>query len=165
MWTSATTVTGMQGGDIGDEGHIHIMRIALVWEGVCAEPPVDHPKAKERWARLRGRDEDWERVVRSWTIHEKPLQRIYALHLKGVPVDIFTFVGPEFADALRDHLERLYVEVGRVEYYESADHVARMLRISPDVQYVIDSDPARLELYGRHKAKAAKMGDDWGQFI
>lgn len=154
----------MQGGDIGEEGTVHVMRVALVWEGVCAEPPTDHPKAKERWARLRGGDENWERVVRSWTIHEKPLQRIYAMHLRGIPVDVVTYQGYEFGEALRDHLYRLLVDVSRVEYFESVDHFARALRISPDIQYVVDSDPARLAVYG-HRARPTAMGEDWGQYI
>lgn len=154
----------MKGGDIGDEGGVHVIRVALVWEGVCAEPPRENPGLRERVARIRGREEDWEKVVRSWTVHEKPLGRIYAMHMRGIPVDIVTYLGYEYCEALRDYLEHLLVDVSRVEYFEDAEHFARALRISPDIQYVVDSDSARLKVYG-HRAMAVRMGDDWGQFI
>lgn len=151
-------------GDIGDVGGIHVIRVALVWEGVCAEPPTQHAGLRERVARIRQRDEDWERAVRSWTVHEKPLGRIYAMHLRGIPVDMVTFQGYEFCEALRDYLDHLLVDVARCEFFEDAEHFARALRISPDIQYVVDSDPVRLKTYG-HRAMAANMGDDWGQYI
>lgn len=141
------------------------MRVVLVWEGVIATPPPERGlDLKERYRRLREKDTNWLRVVRSWEIHEKPLQRIYSLAIRGVPTDIVTYLGDEYADALRDHLDRMLIDVGRVEYFESAEHLARSLRISPDIQYVVDSDPARLAAYGR-KALGVEMGDDWGRFI
>jgi hypothetical protein len=112
----------------------------------------------------RGDIGDPGRIGRSWEIFDAPLQRIYALYVRGVPVDIVTFLGEEYCDALRDHLDRLLVAVSRVENFESAEHLARSLRISPEIQYVVDSDPERLEHYGR-RGMAVKRGDDWGMII
>jgi hypothetical protein len=135
------------------------MRVVLVWEGVCAEPPSG--KARDRLSRLRG---DWGRIVRSWTIHEKPLQRIAWADARDMPVDIVTFEGEEYCEALVERLDRMHVAVARVDWYEDAQAFARDLRVSRDIQYVVDSDPARLALYGR-RALAVNLGDDWGQLI
>ena len=152
----------MERGDIGEVGW-HPMRIVLIWEGVCASPP-ERPGLRERFAQRRGRSEDWDAAVRAWEVHEKPLQRVVAIDMRGIPVDIVTFLGEEYADALRDRLDRMHVPVTRVDWYEDVASFARDLRMSPDVQHVVDSDSERLKHYGR-RGLAVQLGDDWGRFV
>lgn len=144
------------------------MRVALVWEGVCALPPEEPATTslRDRYRRFRDRggEVNWERVVRSWQIMNKPLQRIYSLSIRDIPVDMITYLGEEYCDALRDYLDHLLISVARVEYFESPEHFARSLRIAPDIQYVVDSDPERLKVYGRRGLEVT-IGEDWGMFI
>lgn len=139
----------------------------LIWEGVCAKPPKSPQDVsfKDRLKRLQGREStNWAHVVRTWEIFEVPLARIYPMVGRGIAVDIVTFLGEEYCDALRDRLELMHVEPTRVDWYEDVASFARDLRTSPAIQYVVDSDPERLTYYGG-RGLAATLGDDWGKYI
>lgn len=143
-----------------------VPRIVLIWEGVCAKPPEEAAVSfKDRYKRLVGREStNWMHVVRQWEIFEQPLGRIYAMTMRGMAVDIVTFLGEDYCDALRERLELMHVEPTRVDWYEDAASFARDLRTSAAVQYVVDSDPERLSHYGR-RGLAATLGDDWGKYL
>jgi hypothetical protein len=154
-------------GDIGDLSMSRVQRIVLIWEGVCAKPPQSKQDVsfKDRLKRLQGREStNWHHVVRQWEIFELPLARIHAMTTRGTAVDVVTFLGEEYCNALRERLELMHVEPTRVDWYEDVASFARDLRTSPAVQYVVDSDPERLKRYGG-RAMAATLGDDWGKYI
>lgn len=155
----------MERGDIGDARMSRVPRVVLIWEGVCAAPPEkDVQTMKDRFDRWTNKEVNWARIVRSWQIFEQPLQRIEAMAYRGIPVDIVTFLGEDYCDALRDRLDLMHVEPARVDWYEDAAAFARDLRTSRAIEYVVDSDPERLKLYGK-RGMATTLGEDWGKFI
>jgi hypothetical protein len=149
----------MQGGDIAAGWESN--RVVLVWEGTCGTQPQGAAALRERMLRMRGR---WEEVVKMWGFIEAPLQRAFALAYKNIPVDTITFIDPEFAEALEAMLERIGARIHRVEWYENPEDYARVLNVSRDVTYVVDSDPKRLAIFG-HRALPVVHGEDFGQWI
>jgi hypothetical protein len=149
----------MQGGDIASGWETN--RIVLVWEGVCGTRPTGAAAIKDRYYRARG---DWDEVVRLWGFQVKPLQRAYALAYKNIPVDVVTFIAPEFREALEDRLGTMDVRIARVEWYEDPETFASVLLMSRDIDHVVDSDRKRLKLYGR-RAYFAEHGGDFGAWM
>lgn len=134
----------MQHGDISSEVP---QRILVVWEDTLADVP-DRLRTVESVARVAHR---WERAVRCW--HARPLARGRCWQVSnqlGVQLQVVTFLGDGFAEALERRLDDGGWPVrGTVEAYDNPGALGRELAGRQDVLQVVDGQENRFLHYGR----------------
>lgn len=134
----------MQGGDISAELP---KRILIVWEDTLADVP-EGMVGLEKLARKAHR---WDRAVRMW--HARPLARGRCWQVAnqlGVRLQVVTFLGPGFANALEQRLDdNGWPVMGTVEDYANPGALGRELAGRADVLQVVDGLENRFLHYGR----------------
>jgi hypothetical protein len=118
---------------------------ALVFEGLLATPPTGASKALEL---LRRRKNDWDGVLRTWTVNELPLKALSdSINRLGLGTDIYTFLDPEAPDAIDKWLMRKGVSTP-VYFYESPEMLEYDLRFQRAVRVVYTSDEEVAKVLG-----------------
>lgn len=131
----------MQGGDISNEV---TPRLLVVFEGLIGVLP---PQAARREAIAR-KMHQWSYAVSYWEIHEgigKAIwDQVWRFHRH---IDVVTFLGKGFAEALEARLDDEQLPTGRV-LSTTPDRLARQIASMPDVAAVYDPEPTRRFRYG-----------------
>lgn len=134
----------MQRGDISGEAP---KRILLVWEDTLADVRPSRALQEAAFRKTR----QWKRAVRCWD--ERPLSRGRCWQVSnqlGVRLQVVTFLGEGFADALEDRLDAEgWPVVSYVEQYPNPGALGRELAGRQDVLQVVDGLENRFLHYGR----------------
>lgn len=144
----------MQGGDISNGFQPCLL---VVFEGLLGIPPETETR-KRRW-KLR-KPTAREQVAE----HEINILLLHQIRRTPYPVEVVTFQGPEFAEAVEQRLEDLHALVRRV-WATSPQELARIHLQLPDIAAIYDPDPQRALLtygsLGRHllPASAPHLGE------
>lgn len=124
----------MQGGDISSEVS---PRLVIAFEGMLGIlPDRSAAFAAEKIAR---RMRQWKRAVRTYEINE-PLAHVIwdtAWRYKYM-VDVVTYLGEDFAEALTERLDTEGLPIGRV-WADQPHLLARRLAHMPDVAAIFDN--------------------------
>lgn len=133
----------MRGNDLGNR---IVPRDVLVWEGLLGLLPDERTRKQE--AKFRSRRK-WQQAVDLYQINEIMARKIWDLAWRfDVEVNLLTFLGPEFAEALEARvIDRENLPLRHV-WSERPDAFARSLAYQPDLRHVYDPDPAHQFLYG-----------------
>lgn len=132
----------MQGGDISNEVS---PRLLIVFEGLLGILPDSKARAAESVARKARR---WKRAVKTYEINEPMARAIWDVTWRyHQSVDVVTYLGDEFADALRDRLDEESLPIGHVM---ATEHhlLARRLAYAPDIAAVYHANPEHRFTYG-----------------
>jgi hypothetical protein len=124
----------MQGGDISNEVS---PRLVLVYEGLLGLLPTPRARAGESLAR---KARQWKRAVKAYEINE-PLARVIwdTVWRYRYSVDVITYLGEDFAEAVEWRLDVEGLPVGRV-WADNPQRLARRLALMPDVAAVYDNE-------------------------
>lgn len=124
----------MQNGDISNEVS---PRLVLVYEGLLGLLPTPRARAGEALAR---KTHQWKRAAKAYEINE-PLARVIwdTVWRYRYSVDVITYLGEDFADAVEARLDDEGLPVGRV-WADSPQRLARRLALMPDVAAVYDNE-------------------------
>lgn len=130
----------MQGGDIGS---FAVFRVYCVWEDTIAVASRQAGGLLNRIQRYR-RDADVQ-----WEVLQSALESLLDLQRHNVAINVVTFTNEETAEHIRQTLSKLAPDLmyADVEYYDIGDF-GRMLSLTADVKYVIDSNHGRANLWG-----------------
>lgn len=130
-------------------------RILLVAEGALIGLADD--KMFDKWVARRR----WDKAVECWFINELMARQILYLYWKkDVNIELVTFIGQEFCDALRTRMERESIPVSMV-WFTTPTILARRIAYMPDLSSIYDPDPDRWLLYGskgRYIQKESQLG-------
>lgn len=132
----------MQGGDISNEV---VPRLVIVFENLLGLLPSKVDEAKlASYLRFRR----WKRAANLFTLNEMLAARIWDVTWRlNFSVDVITYIGPEFAEALEHRIDREGLPVGHV-WHEDPYVLARKLAYMPHVACVYDPDPRHQFTYG-----------------
>jgi hypothetical protein len=144
----------VQGGDISNGFQPCLL---VVFEGLLGLPPKQEAR-KRRW-KLR------KPTVRE-TVAEYEINTLLLAQIRRTPypVEVVTFEGPEFAEAVEERLDGLHALVRRV-WATTPNELARIHITHPDVAAIYDPDYYRALLTygtkGRHlpPASAPRLGE------
>lgn len=132
----------MQKGELSNEV---LPRIYVVFEGLVGVLPDARHKALEALHRRRGH---WDKAVNQYTLSintKQGLRDIYWRH--HYRVDVLTFYGNDFADAVRDRLDSANLLFGDVVAYDPQE-LQYELTYDRSILAVLDPDPAHVLTYG-----------------
>lgn len=120
-------------------------RILIVWENLLGLVPAKTDQAKlTTYLRLHR----WKRAAQLFQINEPLAARIWYVQWKlRYSVDVVTYIGPEFRDALEERLADEDLPIGHVRY-EQPHKLARHLAYEPATAAVYDPDPSHRFTYG-----------------
>lgn len=144
----------MQGGDLSNDFQPCFL---VVFEGLLGLPPQEG-KRKSWWKREKS---DAASQIATYQTNFLLLGQIRRVQY---PVEVVTFMGPQFVRPIEKRLEDLHALVRRV-WYTTPSELARVHLFLPDVAAVFDPDPSRaFALYGslgRHllPENAAQFGE------
>jgi hypothetical protein len=124
----------MQGGDISNEVS---PRLVVVFEGLLGNLPTSRTRAGEAVAR---RAHQWKRAVKAYEINE-PLAHVIwdTVWRHRYSVDVITYLGDEFAEALEWRLDIEGLPIGRI-WADEPKKLARRLAHMPDVAAIFDNE-------------------------
>lgn len=122
----------MQGGDISADFHPCLL---VVFEGLLGLPP-EPKRRKLPWKLRKPTAKD---LVAEYEINLVLLNQI---RRTPYPVEVVTFLGPEFAEAVEARLEDLHALVRRV-WSTTRTELARVHITLPDVAAIYDPDASR----------------------
>lgn len=123
----------MQGNDISNE---YQSTLLVVFEGLLGIPPTGK-YAKSWWKRAKS---EAETQVAAYGINGLLLAQIR--RLEDQPVEVVTFLGPQFVAPIEKRLEELHAVVRNV-WYTTPDSLARVHLTHPDVTAIYDPDRMR----------------------
>lgn len=75
----------------------------------------------------------------------------------NIAVEVVTFMGDEVADQAADFMAKYDMPVASVESAKF-DWFCQSLQWRPDVSYVVDTEPERIQRYGQHGYVATRGG-------
>jgi hypothetical protein len=88
------------------------------------------------------------RPVSGWVLYDDMVKRIlWLFHKKDVHIEVVTYLGDDFAEALAEWLDDEMVPVSRV-WSTTPGALARNIAYMPDLACVYDPDPSRWLSYG-----------------
>ncbi len=132
----------MRKGELSNEV---LPRVFVVFEGLLGVLPDVKASALEALARKRGK---WDKAVSYYEISDFTSQGIRDLYWRHrFRVDIITFLGDGFRDALVDELNRRVLMFGDVIAYTEADLMAD-LTYDRSIIKVLDPDSSHVLRYG-----------------
>ena len=122
--------------------------MVVVLEGVLATPKF---KGRRRKRLLPAEEWDWEMT---------PIKKLIDYVTRGnVAVEVVTFISQEVCDEAAEFMNKYDIPAASVEF-ASFDMFARSLVWRPEVEYVVDTDPMRINRYGQ-KGLAAVRGSEF----
>ena len=132
----------MYKGDISNEVS---PRLVVVFEGLLGVLPNARVRAAESVARKARR---WKKAVSLWEINELAGRAIWDVTMrKHQTVDVATYLGEEFAEALAERLDDENLPISKV--WATEPHLlARELAYRPDLAAIYDPNPAHQFTYG-----------------
>lgn len=128
----------MQGGDISNEVS---PRLVVVFEGLLGVLPDRKERRVETVVRKFGRRaQQQKRAVSAYEINE-PLARVIwdTVWRYRYSVDVVTYLGAEFAEALTERLDVEGLPIGRV-WADEPHKLARRIAHMPDVAAIYDNE-------------------------
>jgi hypothetical protein len=132
----------MRGNDLAN---VVVPRDVLVFEGLLGLLPDVRTRAVEAKFRKRGK---WKQAVACYEINELLARKVWDLTWRfSFEVDLLTYLGYEFAEALAARMDREAMPFHRV-YHEKPELLARTLAIQPDIRNVYDPDPGHQFSFG-----------------
>lgn len=137
----------MKGNDLGNQ---RVPRDLIVWEGLLGILP--DAKAVQKHNRLvtqkrRGKSR-WAEAVALYEINEMLSRQLWRrVWNQGRVFDLITWVGPEFALALADRMDRENLPFNEI-WSDEPYVLARRLATMPDVRSVVDPDPQHRLVFG-----------------
>lgn len=103
----------------GELSNTVLPRVYIVFEGLVGILPDTKSKALEALARKR---RQWGKAVNQYTLNEPTKQGMRDVYFRyNFRIDILTFYGADFADAVRDKLDQKNLLFGDVVAYEEAE--------------------------------------------
>lgn len=132
----------MKGNDLDN---FVVPRDIVVWEGLMGLLPDERLRLREAKFRERGK---WAQAVALYTINEGLARRLwYLVWHHSNEVDLLTYHGREFAQALEKRIEREDLPFRSV-WSEKPSVLARNIALLPHVRSIYDPDPNHQFLYG-----------------
>lgn len=132
----------MQGGDISNEV---TPRLLMVFEGLIGLLPTPRSRTVESLCR---KARQWGMAVNAYEINEGMAKAINdAVWRRHQQIDVVTFLGEGFADAVAARLEEEQFPIGHV-MATTSEKLARRIATMPDVFAVYDPDPTHRFRYG-----------------
>lgn len=131
----------MQKGDISNYVE---PRLIVVFEGLLGLLPIE----KEKRANILAKIGQWKRVVELYEINDMLARHIWDQTKRhSRQVDVVTYKGVQFAEAVSDKLDEEMLPVGRV--WSTEPHLlSRSIAWRPDIAAIYDPDPQHLLTYG-----------------
>jgi hypothetical protein len=120
-------------------------RVYIVFEGLVGILPDAKHKALEALHRKR---KHWDKAVNQYTLNEPTKQGVRDLYWRhNFRVDVLTFHGPDFADAVRDRLDQKNILLGDVVAYDEGELMYE-LTYDRSILAVLDPAPERMLRWG-----------------
>lgn len=144
----------MQNGDISND---YEPTMLVIFEGLLGLPPEEG--SRKPWWRPQKSD-----AVSQISRYEINMLLLAQIRRVRYPVEVVTFLGPDFVPAIEHRLETLHALVRNV-WYTTPSQLTRIHIGRPDVGAIYDPDPSRaFAAYGslgRHlpPASAPKFGE------
>jgi hypothetical protein len=119
--------------------------IVIVWENLLGLLPSPADRAKESAARRMRR---WKSAVNAYTLNEVLAKHMWDLTWRAnKTLDVLTYLGDDFREALEDRIDRENLPVRHVYGYSPAQ-LAREIAYMRDLEAIFDPDPSRRFTYG-----------------
>jgi hypothetical protein len=132
----------MERGDISNEVS---PRLVIVWENLLGLLPT---KAHEAKVSTYLKFKRYGRAVNVFELNEMLARRIWDVTWRlKFSVDVVTYVNDDFADEVRDRLDREDLPVGHV-WHKTPQVLARELAYMPHVAAIYDPNPSHRFTYG-----------------
>lgn len=132
--------------------------ILLVFEGSLGILEKENKKEFYR-AFTRGW---WDQAVSCFTFHDLMSAKIWAVHArKGVAIEVVTFIGVEFGDALAQRIDAENLPVRRT-WGTTVPQLARKIAYMPDLAAIYDPDPQHQFTWG-HKGCVLQAVNQFGE--
>lgn len=132
----------MQGNDLAN---VVVPRDLVVWEGLLGV--IHDPKVAAREAKFRQRQR-WEKAVACYDLNEILARQISYLDWKhNLEIDVLTYHGDGFRDALEERVDRESLPVREVLSYDP-DVLARLLPYEPRIRAIYDPFPDHAFRFG-----------------
>lgn len=129
----------------GDISNQMSPRLVVVFEGLLGLLPNPRARAAESLAR---KAHQWKRAVRQYEMNELAAKKIWDVTWrKGHSVDVITWLGDDFAEALQVRLDDENLPINRV-YAAEPHQLARSLAYAPDIAAIYDPDPRHSFTFG-----------------
>lgn len=132
----------MRKGELSNEV---LPRIYIVFEGLVGVLPDTKSKALEALARKR---KQWDKAVGHYVLNEPTKQGLRDVYFRyNFRVDVLTFHGQGFADAVVDKLNSKNLLFGGVQAYDEGE-LLHDLTYDRSILAVLDPDPSRMLRWG-----------------
>lgn len=132
----------MRGNDLSNRV---VPRDVVVWEGLVGVIPDVKIAAQEAKFRKKSK---WTRAVACYEINELLARKVWQVTWQGsLQLDLLTYHGPEFAEALEARMDRENMPFSRV-WSEEPARLARSLATMVDIRTIYDPFPDHRFLYG-----------------
>lgn len=129
----------------GELSNTVLPRVYVVFEGLVGILPDTKSKALEALHRKR---KQWDKAVNQYTLNISTSQGMRDLYWRhNFRVDILTFQGADFADAVRERLDRHSLLFGDVVSYEEQELLYE-LTYDRSILAVLDPAPERMLRWG-----------------
>lgn len=144
----------MQGNDLSNQV---VPRLVVVWEHLLGLLPSKTDEAKvSTYLRLKR----WKRAVGVYQINEPLAHRIWDVSFRlNFSVDVITWLGPQFCDALRERLDDEDLPIHHVTY-STPNVYARKLAYMPYVAAIYTPDEKHQFLFGSKGRVISPMSPD-----
>ena len=120
-------------------------RVYIVFEGLVGVLPDTKSRALEALHRKR---KNWDKAVNQYDLSEATKQGLRDVYWRyHYRVDVLTFYGRDFADAVRDRLDTANLLFGDVVAYDLQE-LQYELTYDRSILAVLDPDPAHVLSYG-----------------
>lgn len=120
-------------------------RIYIVFEGLVGILPDTKSKALEALHRKR---KDWKKAANQYVLNEPTKQGLRDAYFRyNFRVDVLTFHGADFADAVRDRLDQKSLLFGDVVAYDQGE-LLHELTYDRSIMAVLDPAPERMLTWG-----------------
>lgn len=132
----------MQGGDISNEVS---PRLVIVWENLLGLLPTKTHEAKvASYVKFKR----WNRAVNVFELNETLAARIWDVTWRlKFSVDVITWGTEQFADAVRERIDREDLPIGHVTA-ETPHVLSRKLAYMPHIAAIYSADPAHQFTFG-----------------
>lgn len=129
----------------GELSNSVLPRIYIVFEGLVGIIPDTKSRALEALYRKR---RDWTKAVNQYTLNEPTKQGLRDTYFRyNFRVDVLTFHGADFADAVRAKLDSKSLLFGDVVAYDQ-DELLHELTYDRSILAVLDPAPERMLTWG-----------------
>lgn len=120
-------------------------RIYIVFEGLVGIIPDTKSRALEALHRKR---KDWRKAANQYVLNEPTKQGLRDAYFRyNFRVDVLTFYGSDFADAVRDRLDQKSLLFGDVVAYDQGE-LLHELTYDRSIMAVLDPAPERMLTWG-----------------